>query len=289
MTSIRYRLLAATSALALAATLSTAQAFEPSTWSWSSTIDNATTTDVTSTLNALPSGAVTIDELQMNVGNPSAEASGTGTVTPPAGMDPVDAMTDLGRLSVSAGAYGNVKSAESEVPLNARVGQFSVGGIDPTAATAEPVVALDPAAAAANPNQVVMQQLMDAAASGLVIPHQTSATTDATVSNLGADVEGRAISNSSSLTLAAKEPTALETTADGTYPLATDAIMGAEVTQFSLGDTQSRTTVMQTLDGMSNLGATGQPTASSSATSIGNLSTTKVTASGPKVDALPLP
>lgn len=288
MTSIRHRLLAATSALALAASFQ-AHAFEPSAWNWSVTVDETATSTVTSTLDALPNGAVALDKLQLNVGNPSAEASGSATVTPPAGVDPVDAMTDLGRLSVSAGAYGNVDSAESEVPLTARVGQFSVGGIDPTAAVDGSVVTVDPTATAANPNQAVMQQLMDSAATGMVTPHQTAATADGTVSGLGADVEARAISNSSSLTLAAREPAALESATGETYPLATDAIMAGEVTQFSLGDTQSRTTVTQTLDGMSNLGAIGQPTATSVATSIGNLSTVKVTASGPAVDASPLP
>src|SRR3546814_7165896 len=68
------------------------------------------------------------------VGNPDAQASADSQVTLPASLDPADAMTDLGTVEVGAAAYGNVNASDSTVALNGSIGQFQVGGIDPTAA-----------------------------------------------------------------------------------------------------------------------------------------------------------
>src|SRR3546814_8274811 len=68
------------------------------------------------------------------VGNPDAQASADSQVTLPASLDPADAMTDLGTVEVGAAAYGNVNASDSTVALKGSIGQFQVGGIDPTAA-----------------------------------------------------------------------------------------------------------------------------------------------------------
>src|SRR3546814_9206324 len=120
--------------------------------------------------------------MQVYVGNPDAQASADSQVTLPASLDPADAMTDLGTVEVGAAAYGNVNASDSTVALNGSIGQFQVGGIDPTAAdplATDPLTVDATAAASGNTSRLVMETLMNQAATGLITPHQTTASADA--------------------------------------------------------------------------------------------------------------
>src|SRR3546814_13339554 len=112
------------------------------------------------------------------VGNPDAQASAVMQVTLPVSLDPADAMTDLGTVEVGAAAYGNVNASDSTVALNGSIGQFQVGGIDPTAAdplATDPLTVDATAAASGNTSRLVLATLMNQAATGLIPPHQTTA------------------------------------------------------------------------------------------------------------------
>src|SRR3546814_17133580 len=85
-------------------------------------------------------------------------------------------MTDLGTVEVGAAAYGNVNASDSTVALNGSIGQFQVGGIDPTAAdplATDPLTVDATAAASGNTSRLVMETLMNQAATGLTPPHPT--------------------------------------------------------------------------------------------------------------------
>src|SRR3546814_17532650 len=83
-----------------------------------------------------------------------------------------------------------------------------------------------------------METLMNQAATGLITPHQTTASADAVgIKDALVDVEARAVSNSSSLTLTpepaeALDPATIDPAVGGSYPLLTDALLTAAVTQF---------------------------------------------------------
>ncbi|MFC3674051.1 hypothetical protein [Ferrovibrio xuzhouensis] len=293
-TKTHLTLLSGAAAVALLATAPAAMAFDQTRWEWSVTQTDDSTTTRQATLNALPTGLASIDKMQVYVGNPDAQASADSQVTLPASLDPADAMTDLGTVEVGAAAYGNVNASDSTVALNGSIGQFQVGGIDPTAAdplATDPLTVDATAAASGNTSRLVMETLMNQAATGLITPHQTTASADAVgIKDALVDVEARAVSNSSSLTLTpepaeALDPATIDPAVGGSYPLLTDALMTADVTQFSLGDV--RTTALgsaQTIGDVSNLGALDRPIMRVNATSIGNLSTASVAVGGNLTD-----
>src|SRR3546814_16339488 len=114
-------------------------------------------------------------------------------------------MTDLGTVEVGAAAYGNVNASDSTVALNGSIGQFQVGGIDPTAAdplATDPLTVDATAAPSGNTSRLVMETLMNQAATGLITPHQTPATAEAVgIQAALVDVAARAGRNSPPLTL----------------------------------------------------------------------------------------
>src|SRR3546814_11797326 len=114
-------------------------------------------------------------------------------------------MTDLGTVEVGAAAYGNVNASDSTVALNGSIGQFQVGGIDPTAAdplATDPLTVDATAAASGNTSRLVMETLMNQAATGLITPHQTTASDDAVgIKDAHVAVDTRAVRNYSFPTL----------------------------------------------------------------------------------------
>ncbi len=278
------------SAAALVVTVAApAMAFDNTSWDWTVSATDTKTGNQTSTLNALPTGQATVDKMQVTVGNSDAQASADSQVTLPASIDPADGMTSLGTVEAAAAAYGNVSSDQSGVAINANIGQFHVGSIDPTV-TVDPLAAGTTIATDGNANHVMAKTLMDQAATGLITPHQTTANADAVgVKDALVDVEARAVSNSSSLILAAEPAVPLDATAldPAAYPLVTDAMMTGDVTQFSLGDTAATALgSQQTIGNVSNLGTLDRPVMRATATSIGNLSAMSVTAKGGLTDSI---
>jgi hypothetical protein len=274
----RHHLLAGAAALGLAvgAAGTPAMAFDTVNWSWTLTRTDTKTSTSTSALNAFPTGETAVEARQIFLGDSHAEATGTATTVPSASaLLPLDATTDLGRVEASAAGYGNVYSAGSEVPLKASVGQFHLGAVNPTSAAVPATV--DPLAT--NTNHAYADKLIADSASGLIAPHQTSATATATgVVDATAAAEARAVSNSLSLELAAPaaQPVASDPllgTVDPTAGYVTNAIMSADTTQLSVGSITGLATSGTQVTGYSNLGAIDRPLSSAAATSIGNLAT----------------
>ena len=267
----------AAAALILGLAATPALAFDTVNWSWTLTRTDTKTSTSTSTLAAFPTGEAAVEARQIFLGNSAAEADGTATTVPSAGaLTPLDATTGLGRVQASAAGYGNVYSAGSEVPLKASVGQFHLGALNPTSGATP--VAVDPLAAT-NANHAYADKLIADSASGLLAPHATSATANATgVVDATAAAEARAVSNSLSLELAAPsaQPVVSDPvlgTSDPAAGYVTNAIMSADTTQLSVGSVTSRATSGAQITGYSNLGAIDRPLSSATATSIGNLAT----------------
>lgn len=289
---------AASTALMLGASHGPALAFDTLGWSWEESISETSVAERDSWLWAFPDGQTTVDKLQVTVGSLSAEV-GVGTQVTPPDLDgssttvtPLDASAELGVISGSASAFGNVEAVESEVPISARVGQFHVGGFDATAAGGDVVTTLttlDTIAASTDGTDVnrdLMHEINQQAMLGMITPHQTTATAEATAAtDVAVDVEAQAISNSATLSLAAKAPEPIALGEGGTlldggeatvHPLSTNAILGGDLTQYTYGDTAAVARSTQTLANFAGLGGLGQPVANVRASAIGNLGTTSV-------------
>ena len=260
----------AAAALILGLAATPALAFDTVNWSWTLTRTDTKTSTSTSALTAFPTGETAVEARQIFLGNSTAEADGTATVVP---LDPT---TGPGHVQASAGGYGNVYSAGSEVPLKASVGQFHVGMVNPTSGATPATI--DPLAVT-NANHAYADKLIADSASGLISPHQTSATASAVgVIDATAAADARAVSNSLSLELAATtaQPVVSDPvlgTSDPTAGFVTNAMMSADTTQLSVGSVTGRATSGTQITGYSNLGAIDRPLSSATATSIGNLAT----------------
>ncbi len=278
------RLLAGAALAVLAIGAGPAAAFENGAWSWSSTVTESNSTNAETSLQALPSGRLTADGIQVLVGNSAADAHLSAQVTPPSdplNPQPSSALTDLGTITGSSGAYGNVIAVDAAVPISARIGQYHVGGYDAT--VADPTAPDLTLVADINPHHVMMNEMRDQAEAGLLLPHQTASMSEAVgIANVMVDLESRAVSNSVGYELTASPAQPLEAgvvvNADGSYsyPLATDTVLTADTTQFSLGQTSATGNVSQTMDNFTDLAAVGRPLSSVTATAIGNLGTSSV-------------
>lgn len=287
---LRHNAIAVAASLAFGA--APAIAFDSATWNWEANVSEQVVRDARSSLNALPSGQASLDALQMMVGDSVSNASADTQTAPPDVTAPSDAMIDLATVTASANAYGNVRDIESEVALSSRVGQYHFGGFDPSQAAATTVDAtLDPALESAADAQsgthdMMLDELRDQAATGLLLPHQTSATADTTgLRNIITEVEARAISNTATLDLVATAAAPLAgdqsvtvdpLTGEMIHPIATDAIVTADTVQFSYGEVSALGQSSQTFDGMTNLGGLESPVNQVRTTAIGNLDTARI-------------
>lgn len=255
---------AASAALALGLMAGPALAFDTVNWSWVLTRTDTSTNVTTSSLAALPTGQAALQARQIYLGDMNARSDGQAMVLP--ATSPLDGGTDLGHVESSASAYANVYSAGAEVPLSVDVGQFHVGAVDPASGAASAVA--DPMAA--NPNYAYADGMTADAGTGLLTPHQTSATANAVgIIDATASSDARAVSNTASLELAA--PPAELAGVDPTGGYVTNALMAADLTQLSIGATEAVATTSVTLNNAGNMGALDRPVASATATAIGNL------------------
>jgi len=271
------KLLAGTAAGALCLGLASASAlaFDSTNWTWDLSRTDTKTSTSTSSLTAAPTGDMTVEAKQIYLGNVNADADAGATVTPPAtAVTPLDGPTELGHVEAGAAGYANVYSGSSEVPLTANIGQFHVGAVDPASVSAPGTV--DPLAT--NANHAYADKLIGDVASGVLTPHETTASATAVgVTGATAAAESRAVSNSINLELAA--PSAQPLVNDpvlGVDPSAgfvTNALMGSDTTQLSVGTVTGRAVSGAELSGYGNLGAVDRPLSSARTTAIGNLNT----------------
>lgn len=271
----KHKLLIGVTTVALMSGLAapSASAFDEVYWTWTYNRTDTSTSVDTSTLNTFPTGRTAVEARQIYLGDVNANADSSASVIN-ADIPPFDASTELGHVESRASAYANVFTGGSEVSTLADVSQFHIGDADPTSG-ATPGVA-DPLAA--NPDYAYADKLMGDASTGTMMPHATGATATATASNATAASEARAISNTASFEVASAPatPVGIDTGA-GIDPAAgyvTDAMLTANLTQLSIGDTDSTATTAVDIAGHSNLNGIDRPLASATATSIGNLGTT---------------
>ena len=239
---------------------------------WTLTRTDTSTRTSTSNLDALPLGDIAVESRQIYVGDVQSNSDATGIVTPLAtASGPFDAGTELGGVEAKADSYANVSSTESAFALSSNVGQFHVGDIDVLSGETPGV----PDATATNFNHAYADKLIADNGTGFFTPHQVTATASALdVQNATALSEAMAVSNSASNTMNVADPVQVSfdpNTGDGF--VVTDALMTSDLTQLSIGFTDSRATSSVSMNGYDNFAALERPIASSITTSIGNLDT----------------
>lgn len=299
--TMKHLLMTTTLVAAMGLSAVPAAAFDESTWTWTKNQTDQGSRSTGSWLWAFPDGETAVESRQTTYGNATAGASIDSQITPPevdSSMTIVpanDAVADMPAVEGSAAAYGNVISIESDVPISADVGQYHAGGYDPAAATAADALSTiesttDPVLAG-DTMETTAERLEADARSGALLPHETRAAATATgITQATVDLEARAISNSSSMTLTAAPPADASLGGDGgatldagqaaVYPRSTNALLTSDETQFSYGNTSAEATSSQTISNMTGLGTLSQPVNRVGASAIGNLATygVKITA-----------
>lgn len=254
-------------ALILAGMIAPPAFAQDANWTWTRDQTDLSSSTINRTLDVLPTGDAAISARQIYLGDVTSSADANASVLP--ATTPLDGSADLGHVDASAASYANMYQGQSEVPLSVNMGQYHLGLADVTS-TASPTVA-DPTAL--NQDRAFANALIADSASGLFTPHDTTASATAMgIEGATASADARASSNIASFEVAAL-PAELDA-ASGLY--LSNALLGADLTQLSIGGTGATATTGVSLADMSNMGGLDRPVAAASATATGNLGTAMV-------------
>jgi hypothetical protein len=184
---------------------------------------------------------------------------GTVAVTPTTAQDAID----LPEILSTATAVGNNQTIESSVMVELHDGQFLFGGYNQD--TGGSLSQLDTSGVSGNVDTNAAAFLTFAGAMGAIMPAEITATSNVSnILNASIDSSATAVGNNMDVTLAAST--------------AADALMIADITQYSFADISATSTVSDiTVNNYANMAALTGPLVSSKATAVGNNFSVKVT------------